>query len=149
MKIAKRIVTLLCAFVLCFISGGDALAASKSALLTGKTSGNISIQWVNTALIDISLSFDGGKALCGVIVVGQPDTNQISAMVKLERKNSNGTYTEVKTWSGLSAADDMLIVDKSYYVTKGYTYRLSVTAIVYRYGYGEVVSGSFENYCPN
>ena len=148
MTIGKKCITLLFAFILCFLSGGDALAANKSAYLASKSSDNISILWENTTLIDMNLSFDGGKAICGILVLGRPNTSQITATAKLERKNSNGTYTEEKTWTGLFAAGDMLLVDKSYYVSKGYTYRLSITATVYRYGFGETVSGSYENYCP-
>lgn len=149
MKISKKCITLLCALILCFLSGGDALAAQKSDFLTGRSAGDITIMWDNTTLIDMNLSFDGSKAICGILVLGKPNTSQITATVTLDRKNSNGTYTTEKTWTGLFAADDMLLFDKVYYVSKGYTYRLSITATVFRYGFGEIVTASYENYCPN
>lgn len=65
----------------------------------------------------------------------------------LIKKNSDSTYTAVKTWNGLEAATgNMLIFDSTYYVTTGYTYRLTITATVYRNGTGETVSGYFEAY---
>ncbi|MGI6576550.1 MAG: hypothetical protein ACOX1Q_00590 [Eubacteriales bacterium] len=78
--------------------------------------------------------------------MGKPGTDYITATVVLARKNANGSLTAVKTWSGLSATGDMLIFDGTYYVTTGYTYRLTITATVYRDGVGENVSGYFEAY---
>ncbi|HLW10090.1 MAG TPA: hypothetical protein VKX35_06800 [Fermentimonas sp.] len=62
----------------------------------------------------------------------------------LARKNADGSLTPVKRWSGLSVDGDILGFDGTYYVTTGCTYRLTITATVYRYGVEETVSGYYE-----
>jgi hypothetical protein len=103
-------------------------------------------RWSSTSSIDINLSFNGSKAICGACVQGWSDVKKITGTAVLSRKNSNGTYTTVKTWNNLNVAGNRLIFDNIYYVTRGYTYRLTITATVYRNGIGETVSGYFENY---
>lgn len=144
-KVKKRI-SLLCVIILCFLLGGEALAASNVMNVPSSISGIPVVQWVNTTSVDINLSIDGGKAICGACVIGKVSTTEITGTVKLARKNTNGTYTTVKTWSDLKASGNMLIFDKTYYVSTGYTYRLTITSTVYQNGSGETVSGYYEIY---
>jgi len=103
-------------------------------------SGDIGIQWTNTTLVSVSLDFEGSKAICGAYVYGKSGVNKITATVTLSRKNSNGTYTTIKTWDNLYSDNHILIFDGAYYVSLGYTYRLTINATVYLNGIGETVS---------
>ncbi len=121
--IRKEAVSLLFALLMSIsLAGGTAIAAENDSVHV--LSGNYSVLWVNTASISMSLSFDGSEALCGACVIGVTGTTEIIGTAMLARKNLNGTYTTVKTWSNLSATDDILVFDDSWYVTTGYTYDL-------------------------
>lgn len=142
----RRIAFWLCLVVFCSFMRGEVRAASNDTNLSLMISGNPELQWNNTTSVDVNLSFNGSKGICGACVIGRVNTSRITGNVILSRKNSNGTYTNVKEWIGLQATGNKLIFDKSYYVTKGYTYRLTINATVYRNGSGETVTGSFEAY---
>ena len=126
--------------ILCFTFGGLALAADAN-LQTA-----VSPYWTNTTSVNTNLSFNGGMGTCGAYVIGKSGTTQITGTAVLARKNSNGMYTTIKTWSGLKATGNILTFDETYYVTTGYTYRLTMTATVYLSGSGETVSSYFEAY---
>ncbi len=143
----KRIF-LVTAMILCFITGHQAFAADSGFYVPTGHQADAVIMWDNTTSVDVNLTVSAGKAVCGACVIGRPDVTQITGTVELARKNSDNSYTAVKTWSDLKAQGNKLIVDKTYYVTKGYTYRLLITANVYRNGSSETVSGSYEAYAP-
>jgi len=145
MRSIRKIIFSLLVIVLIFSAVGQALALDNN--YQSISLGDIGVQWTNTSSIDINLSFEGSKAICGAIVIGKVGVNEIRAKVTLERKNSDGTYTVVKTWDNLYSDKSYLIFDKIYYVSTGYTYRLAITATVYRDGYGETVYGDFEAHC--
>ena len=136
----KKCFSLLLAIILCFTFGGVALEANANQ----KTM--VSPNWTNTTSVNTNLSFNGVKGICGAYVIGKAGTTQITGTVVLARKNSNGTYTAIKTWSGLQATGSMLTFDETYYVATGYTYRLTMTTTVYLNGIGETVSSYFEAY---
>lgn len=147
----KRCTFIMCFIISCFFMGGDAFAASDYLNVPVDTfevdTLDIPVaKWSNTSSIDINLSFNGSKAICGACVQGWSDASNITGTAVLSRKNSNGTYTTVKKWSNLKTTSNRLIFDNSYYVSRGYTYRLTITATVYRNGNGETVSGYFEAY---
>ncbi len=139
----KKGVSLLLAFALCLSLSGVVYAADNPE---GAAAVNPSPQWDNTTSIEVNLSVPNGKAICGVIVIGKPGTTEITGQAVLARKNSNGTYTNVKTWSNLRAVGDVFTLDGVYYVDPGYTYRLTATATVYRNGTGETVTAYHEAY---
>ncbi|AGL02458.1 hypothetical protein [Desulfoscipio gibsoniae] len=136
----KKSTFLLLALALYFFLGGAALATANDSRKT------LSPQWTNTTSVNVNLSFDDGKGTCGARVLGKSGVTKITGKVVLARKNSDGTYTAVKTWSNLKTTGEKLLFDKTYYVTTGYSYRLTITATVYRNGTGETVSGSYEAY---
>jgi hypothetical protein len=142
----KSIMFLLCCIAICSLMGGEARAASNDAKAPLMKLENAKLQWTNTTSVDVNLAFDGSKGNCGACVIGRSDTTEITGTVILAQKNSNGTYSNVKKWTDLKATGNKLIFDKTYYVSKGYTYRLTITATVYRNGSGETVTGSFEAY---
>lgn len=108
---------------------------------------DISPMYVNTADINVSLSFSGTTANCSTTITGLSGTTKISASMTLERKNTNGTYTLMKSWPAESVNSSMLSTSKTYSVTSGYTYRLSVNGSVTRNSTTESVSLSAEKYC--
>ena len=142
----KCIPLLLLIMVLFFSMRSAAFAASQDSKIQEAGTGTIGVQWVNADLVDADLSFDGSKGLCGAMVIGKSGTTRITGTVVLARKNANGTYTTVKTWSGLEAIGSRLLFDKTHYVSPGYTYRLTITATVYRNGTGEKVTDYNEAY---
>jgi len=142
----KKCTFIMCLVISCFLMGGDAFASTDYSNVPVNTLDLPSVRWSSTSSIDINLSFDGSKAICGACVQGWSDVKNITGTAVLSRKNSNGTYTTVKTWNNLNVAGNRLIFDGRYYVSRGYTYRLTITATVYRNGVGETVSGYFENY---
>lgn len=99
--------------------------------------------WINTDSIIVGLSFTDTTANCDAKVSGMTGTTKINATVTLERK-VNGSYTAVKTWSNQSVSGDTLRFSDTYSVTKGYTYRLTITADVTRNGAIETVSNWVE-----
>ncbi len=134
----KTVSLLLVLLLLCSV--GDTALAAGNGYVSEPPGYDYGVLWINTASVSVSLSFDGSEALCGACVIGVTGTSEITGTAVLARKNSNGTYTTVKTWSNLSAEDDILVFDGSWYVTTGYTYRLTFTTTVYRNGTGETVS---------
>ena len=88
-------------------------------------------RWDNISRITAGLSMNGNSANCSGIVKGAAGTSGVSGSATLYRVDSAGniTYTE-KTWPNLYASGDTLIFSGSYYVSKGYYYRLVLTGTV-------------------
>lgn len=120
------------------------LAGLMVSALASETVGQSPMS-VSLSKIDTLLTFDGTTAKCSGTVQGLSGTTGITATYTLQRKETNGTYTTLKTWANLSASGTTLRFSDTYTITKGYTYRLSVTANVTRNGTTETVSSSVEN----
>jgi hypothetical protein len=101
---------------------------------------------MNVASVTVGLSFNSGKGALTGSVVGYTGATQITGNAVLERLNSNGTYTQVASWNNLYASGNMLFFSETYYVSRGYTYRLTLTTTTYIKGVGETVSGSHSAY---
>lgn len=144
LKTKKKAITLVVILILLFSLASQSLAAGY--VTKDIVSGVITPQWVNTDQVSVNLSFSGSKAICGAYVIGKVETSQITGTVALERLNSTGTYTTVKTWSGLSAYGSYLDFNGTYYVSTGYTYRLTFTITVYRNGTSEKITASSSAY---
>ena len=95
--------TVLLLTLILFFAMGSVVYANGDAKTQDAEVGAIGVQWVNTDSVKADLSFDGGRGLCGAMVIGKSGTTRISSTVVLARKNTNGTYTTVKTWSNLEA----------------------------------------------
>ena len=102
----------------------------------------ITPQWTNTNDVKLDLYFVNGKAECVGIINGISGTSNISATFKLERKGVLGWSLE-NSWNENSKGESMSFYETDA-VTKGYTYRLSVTAEVTRNGVTETVNTSVE-----
>jgi len=131
------------AVLLVLSAGTNAYAAPVRATISD---GQITPYWTNTSSINLYLSFTSSTANCSAIVRGKTGTTKITGTATLARKNTNGTYTIVKTWSGLSTNSNELIFNESYSVSSGYTYKLTINATVYMGSNGENVSSSVEKY---
>jgi hypothetical protein len=73
-------------------------------------------------------------------VTGVSGTTRITATVYLQRKPVNGTYTTIKTWSGLSSNNLIFSFSDTHPVTSGFTYRLRLDATVTRNGTSESIT---------
>lgn len=134
-SIKKRVITAILTLTLLFALGGHSLASGS--IVNGPSSGIITPLWVNIDALNATLTFSGSQANCSARVFGKAGTTMITGTAVLARLNSNGTYTTIKTWSGLVSYSDTLIFSGTYYVTTGYTYRLAFTAHVYKNGSSE------------
>lgn len=56
------------------------------------------MRWINTNSILMGMAFSGNTASCEIELVGMEGTTHISAVVKLYRRNVNGTLTYITTF---------------------------------------------------
>lgn len=96
--------------------------------------------WQNVSLVTVCLSFDGSKGSLDGYVFGQQWVTSITVNAVLERLNADGTYSHVNSWNGMTANDKNFFWDTTYYVAKGHTYRLTLTATAVGNGYSETIS---------
>ncbi|MDR2648156.1 MAG: hypothetical protein LBB94_00320 [Clostridiales bacterium] len=145
----KKCVTFLLSFVLpltCSVITVNANDNTSEGFTAVPLYETIEPYWMNIVGLNTYLSFNNGCGSLGASVIGQTGTTQITGYAVLERFNSNGTYTQIASWNNLSATGNLLDFSKTYYVTRGYTYRLSFTATVYRNGTGETATGCISRY---
>jgi len=133
--------------LLFFVMGNDVTVKAKTQQGTSEQPLiNVQTRYTNTSSITVVLSFNNGKGTLSGSVYGKPGASSITGYAVLERLNSDGTYTEVASWTGLSATGNTLLFSKTYYVSRWYTYRLTLTATVYKDGVGETVSNAKSAY---
>ena len=123
----KKIMVTFLAVLSLILSTAPAYAAevSNHASETAMTP-NYTYIWLLSSGLDISSS---GKAHC----VGSVDASSNSYNAELTvtlQKYSNGSWSNVKSWSDSGTGQSNLIVDKYYYVEYG-TYRVRTTAKIY------------------
>jgi hypothetical protein len=133
----KKSAAVILALILLIALGGQALAAGDAGTPVSRI---IAPLWVNIDQAGANLTFTGSLANCSAYVIGKTGTSRITGKAVLARRNSNGTYTTVCTWSNLASNSRYLDFSGSSYVTTGYTYRLAFTATVYRNGSSETVT---------
>jgi len=98
--------------------------------------------WENTNDVRLDLYFADGEAECVGIINGISGTSKISATFKLERKGLFGWSLE-NSWSKSSNGESLSFYETDA-VSKGSTYRLSVTAKVTTDGVTETVNTSVD-----
>ncbi|MEA4894675.1 MAG: hypothetical protein VB064_05385 [Oscillospiraceae bacterium] len=123
----KKIMVTFLAVLSLILSAAPAYAAEVSNHVneTAMTP-NYTYIWLLSSGLDISSS---GKAHC----VGSVDASSNSYNAELTvtlQKYSNGSWSNVKSWSDSGTGQSNLIVDKYYYVERG-TYRVRTTAKIY------------------
>jgi len=138
----KKMAGVLLAAVLMFAQG--VMAQPVLAMDARSSNGAVvAPKWANVSDVLLSLSFANGVASCDGAVFGYSGTTKISATLTLERKNTNGIYTYVDSWS-TNANSSQLFVSGTASVASGYTYRLRISANVTRNGSVENISVSIE-----
>jgi hypothetical protein len=116
----RRIIPML--VLLVFLLSGTANALSASDTMTV-----IKPQFVTTSYCEPELSFSGTMAQCSVSIKAYHSTDSITATMTLYRISGNSkvivTYWNVSGTGSLSQG-------RTYNVTSGYTYQLTVNACV-------------------
>ena len=140
----KKVAIFLLIGMLCFSQNIPAFAEMSPNVSQDIVGVNVPItpQWTNTNDVKLDLYFVNGKAECVGIINGISGTSNISATFKLERKGLLGWSLE-NSWSTSSKGASLSFYETDA-VTKGYTYRLSVTARVTTNGVTETVNTSVE-----
>ena len=114
------------AFALSLILIVSLFAPSAYAADTGANTFVISPRYTNISTFSVSFSISStGLASCYSKVIPSSVTYNTSLTIELQRY-SNGSWSTIKTWTG--SGDGVYSLDKTHYVTSGYSYRIYVTA---------------------
>ena len=97
----------------------------------------MTLDWANIDRYAIELSIPSGVATCFVQVIGRPGTTRISATLMLQRRNPNGTWNIIRTWSN-QVNSSIMTLSGTEPVAAG-TYRLRCSITVTRNGVNETV----------
>lgn len=101
----------------------------------------ISPRWSNTVIVAPDIS--AGSGVYTVDIVGASGVDKISCTMVLYEKGWFGSYSEVSRYS--STVNEVgYTFTKPYNFTSGKTYKLDVSATVYRYGTAETINVSTE-----
>lgn len=136
MIVKKKMVSVIVILFLIITSSVEVLAVP----LEFNKRADIQPYWENTSNIVIDFSIEGGEANIIVSIDGYKGVDKITAIATLEQLNSDGTYSKVEKWDNISTSARRLDWSSSRYVTKGKTYRFTITATVYKNGVGEMVN---------
>lgn len=80
--------------------------------------------------IDVGLNISlSGRADCYSQVVLDDTSDTAELTMELQRSNGGNSWRTIKTWS--TSGSDTVTLDKDWYVTAGYTYRVYATVNVY------------------
>ncbi|MDR1328184.1 MAG: hypothetical protein LBK23_01105 [Oscillospiraceae bacterium] len=122
MRTGKRILAAaLCC--LCLLSAAQTGAAAAPAQTSG-----IQPFWTTISSISLSMTYSNGKVNWEGYISGNSNVTSIAATYTLEKRNSNGTYSSVDSWS-VSGSATYLDSSGSKTVATG-TYRLTVNVTV-------------------
>lgn len=107
-----------------------ALAACMVMLLaTSAMAAGVMPLWDKVDRCEPSLTVSGSTASCGLYVKAMNGNDRITATVTLQKENSRGNYTNVKSWPGLKGTGYLYFAD-SYTVSAGSNYRLRADVTV-------------------
>lgn len=123
----------------------QAQAATHEAIMSEPTEKSIvapAPSWQHVSAISVGLQFNNGRGTLSASVIGLTGTTNINGSIVLEQLNANGTYTHVTSWNNLRASGNIFLWGTDFYVARGYTYRMTVTATVVRNGTSETISQS-------
>jgi hypothetical protein len=88
----------------------------------------------------MSLSFAPNQATCTLTVIGNPGTEEISATFYLQKENSNGSFGNVKTWTGLYTEGRILTFSDTHPVSSSEAYRLKCDVVATKDGFTESIT---------
>lgn len=136
----KRIFTAFFSLIMVFsISALPTQAIAQDTIAQETTI--IAPRWTNCASIALAMSYSDGTISWSGSIQGYRDTTKITANYTLEKRNSNGKYTFVDSWTGLSGTRYILNSSGSASDTKG-TYRLTLSGTVQTDTYSESISST-------
>lgn len=92
----------------------------------------------------VALNFDGNNAECLVLITGKDTATKITGTLKLQKKNSNNSYTTLKSWSIKESSTEVWFTD-TYKVSSTGDYRLTFTGNVYSGSKYERLSSYVDN----
>ncbi|GHU35419.1 hypothetical protein FACS1894105_04110 [Clostridia bacterium] len=133
-RILAALLSLLC------VVGVAPTAISASA----DTPTSVGTYWISLQSITLTMSYSGGQVTWNGLLMGGTTTVGMSATYTLQKKNANGTYTNIATWGPYSSTSYMLSSSGSATTSKG-TYRLTVNGtVIYNIGAVETVTDNLE-----
>jgi len=114
----KILAVALCCLCLAFSAQPAAVTASAS---------NAAIQpfWTTLSSIALSMTYSNGQVHWGGSISGNSNVTSISATYTLEKRNANGTYSSIDSWS-FSGSNSWLDSTGDKTTSKG-TFRLTVS----------------------
>ena len=122
----KKIVSLLLALILL------ASATGAFALNTQTSREEISVsKYADLSKITPGLSVSGSTATYSLTVRGANNVTSLKATLQIQKKNSNGTYSDSGTAWTASSSSNYLYTSGTKTVASGGTYRLKVTVTPY------------------
>lgn len=110
--------------VVCALAACMVMLLATSALAAG-----VMPLWDKVDRCTPSLTINGNTASCKLDVIAYNNNDKITATVILQKENSRGNYTNVKSWPGLKGTGYLYFAD-SYTVTAGSNYRLRADVTV-------------------
>ena len=104
-------------------------------------------RWVNTRRTFVYHEYEDGIVYCGVEVTGVFEVSHINNVdITYERYLGNNQWEEVISWENLSETGyTFYFYEELSNIPSGYTYRLRVTADVYKNGVCETIEQEYEN----
>ena len=99
-------------------------------------------RWENTSSIELGISYSSGTVSWTGSIMGHSDTTKITANYTLEKLGSNGKYTVVDTWTGLSTTTRIILNSSGSASGTAGTYRLTLSGTVQTATYSEPISSS-------
>ncbi|ADY54476.1 hypothetical protein Sgly_0105 [Syntrophobotulus glycolicus DSM 8271] len=125
----KRIVTMVLALLLALAACVPAFANSQIPVNDVNVNGQQQINYVYLSSIGSGLSIKNGYATCSGYLNLLENYNS-SITIRLQRSTISSGWADVKSWSSSFSGVGSHSLEKGYYVSSGYTYRVMTIAQV-------------------
>jgi len=115
-------------------------------LLFSTVASAVEPRWINIRRTFVQHAYIDGNACCAVEITGVYEISHINNIdIVFERYLGNDEWEEVSSWSDLSTTNYMFnFYEEIPNIPRGYTYRLRVTADVYKDGICESLDQDHE-----
>lgn len=120
----KRVSVFIACFVIIIFTFSTSYASSPS------------IQYSEIHSISCSLIVSGNSGKCSGKISPFSANNKASLSITLQKKNPNGTWSYVKSWSASGGVGDTVHISENWTLTSGNTYRV--------YAYGTIMNDGGE-----
>lgn len=105
-------------------------------------------RWTNIVSVDGTLGFRGNRGTYNMVIEGASGVNRITAVATLYFLNSSGNWGVVPMNWSYDVNDDELIINESFTGVSGRTYKVVLSATVYKNGVGESINRTDLKVCP-